>query len=144
MDKINFQNLPNTTTAVNATNLNQVQTNVENEFNKIENYSSTEKIIGKWIDNSTLYRKVIEYGWDSAIGNSSGVTNISIPHNISSFRALTNLYATIQGRYSLPVMGNNNAASLISAVDNTNVNFRIINDTWGANTITIILEYVKN
>ena len=33
MDKINFQNSPNTTTPVNATNLNQVQTNVENEFN---------------------------------------------------------------------------------------------------------------
>ena len=31
MDKINFQNLPNTTTPVNATNLNLLQTNVENE-----------------------------------------------------------------------------------------------------------------
>lgn len=30
MQKINFQNLPTTTTPVNATNLNQVQTNVEN------------------------------------------------------------------------------------------------------------------
>lgn len=35
MDKINFQNLPNTTTPVNATNLNQLQTNVENEFDGI-------------------------------------------------------------------------------------------------------------
>lgn len=33
MQKINFQNLPDTTTPVNATNLNQLQTNVENEFN---------------------------------------------------------------------------------------------------------------
>lgn len=33
MQKINFQNLPNTTTPVNATNLNTLQTNVENEFN---------------------------------------------------------------------------------------------------------------
>lgn len=30
MQKINFQNLPNTTTPVNATNLNALQTNVEN------------------------------------------------------------------------------------------------------------------
>ena len=33
MQKINFQNLPNTTTPVNATNLNQLQTNVESEIN---------------------------------------------------------------------------------------------------------------
>lgn len=30
MDKINFSNLPSTTTPINATNLNQVQTNVDN------------------------------------------------------------------------------------------------------------------
>lgn len=32
MNKISFENLPSTNTPVNATNLNQVQTNVENEF----------------------------------------------------------------------------------------------------------------
>ena len=35
MQKINFQNLPNTTTPVNATNLNQLQTNVENAINDV-------------------------------------------------------------------------------------------------------------
>lgn len=33
MQKINFQNLPSTSTPVNATNLNAIQTNVENVFN---------------------------------------------------------------------------------------------------------------
>lgn len=37
MQKINFQNLPNTTTPVNASNLNAIQTNAENEFNKLFN-----------------------------------------------------------------------------------------------------------
>lgn len=32
MQKINFQNLPNTTTPINATNLNDLQDNVEDEF----------------------------------------------------------------------------------------------------------------
>ena len=32
MQKINFQNLPNTTTPVNATNLNALQDNVEDVF----------------------------------------------------------------------------------------------------------------
>jgi len=35
MQKINFQNLPNTTTPVSATNLNQLQTNVENGINGV-------------------------------------------------------------------------------------------------------------
>lgn len=47
MDKINFQNLPNTTTPVNATNLNQLQTNVENTLNT---YSTNEIRIGTWIN----------------------------------------------------------------------------------------------
>lgn len=50
MDKINFQNLPNTTTPVNATNLNQLQDNIENTLNT---YSTTETIIGKWINRKT-------------------------------------------------------------------------------------------
>ena len=37
MTKINFQNLPDTTTPVNATNLNQLQTNVENAMNQTWN-----------------------------------------------------------------------------------------------------------
>lgn len=36
MQKINFQNLPSTSTPINATNLNAVQTNVENVFNGTE------------------------------------------------------------------------------------------------------------
>ena len=35
MDKINFQNLPTTTTPLNSTNMNLLQTNVENVFNGV-------------------------------------------------------------------------------------------------------------
>lgn len=34
MQKINFQDLPSTTTPINATNLNAIQTNAETEINK--------------------------------------------------------------------------------------------------------------
>lgn len=37
MQKINFQDYPNITTPVNASNLNQIQTNVENAINDVEN-----------------------------------------------------------------------------------------------------------
>lgn len=41
MQKINFQNLPNTTTPVNASNLNSLQTNVENAINGTVLYNNT-------------------------------------------------------------------------------------------------------
>lgn len=52
MDKINFQNLPNQTTPINATNLNQLQTNVENG---ILDYSVVVYIDGYIDPNTTLY-----------------------------------------------------------------------------------------
>ena len=59
MTKINFQNLPSTTTPVNASNLNQLQTNIENTLNT---YSTSEIRIGTWINGKPLYRKVIDCG----------------------------------------------------------------------------------
>lgn len=59
MNKINFENLPSTNTPINATNLNQLQTNVENTLNT---YSTSEIRIGTWIDGKPLYRKVIDMG----------------------------------------------------------------------------------
>lgn len=76
MQKINFQDLPNTTSPVNATNLNAIQTNVENVFNGTESmgninvagitsttgvdkYSTNEIRVGTWIDGKPLYRRVV-------------------------------------------------------------------------------------
>ena len=56
MEKIIFENLPSTNTPINASNLNQLQTNVENEFNKITNYSTEEQVIGT-LFGKPLYRK---------------------------------------------------------------------------------------
>lgn len=60
MDKINFANLPSTTTPINATNLNQVQTNVDNAKvektttisapDDLNNYMTT----GTWIAGGSI------------------------------------------------------------------------------------------
>lgn len=41
MQKINFQDLPSTTTPINSTNLNAMQTNAENAINEITNTLGT-------------------------------------------------------------------------------------------------------
>ena len=50
MQKINFQDLPSTTTPLNANNLNQLQTNVENEFAKNIKLIYTKDIAGNTTD----------------------------------------------------------------------------------------------
>ena len=54
MKKINFIN--NQAPAINASNLNQLQTNIENAIEEKFIYSTGEKRIGTWM-NKPLYRK---------------------------------------------------------------------------------------
>lgn len=69
MDKINFQNLPNTTTPVHATNLNTLQNNVENAINGITLYSdSTGEAEITLSDNSTNYN-ILEIYYEDIDGN---------------------------------------------------------------------------
>lgn len=85
MEKLVFESFPSTDTPINATNLNQVQTNVENAIkevsedvdavNKKLDLSTTEKIIGTWIDGKPLYRKTVELHNLNA-DNSLGIANI--------------------------------------------------------------------
>ena len=47
MQKINFQDYPNTTTPVNATNLNAIQSNAETSINEVDTKITTATTIGK-------------------------------------------------------------------------------------------------
>ena len=60
MEKINFAN--GQAPYINDTNLNQMQDNVEEEITKKGKYSTTETIIGTWINGKPIYRKVFNLG----------------------------------------------------------------------------------
>ena len=88
MEKINFVN--NTTPALNATNLNKLQQNIEEELNEITpkfEYSTTETVVGKWIDNKPIYRKVIHVNSLTP----SGTDYANIPHGINNIDKLVNI-----------------------------------------------------
>ena len=73
MALITFEDLPSTNTPINATDLNTIQ---------LEEYSTTEKIIGVWHDGRTIYRKVVRFNPDdSALAT---YTN----HNISNINEI--------------------------------------------------------
>lgn len=89
MQKINFQDLPSTSTPLNASTLNQMQDNIESAIEDVESviptiensldsdsttngtsvhatkllntYSTNELKIGTWIDGKPIYRKVIQF-----------------------------------------------------------------------------------
>ena len=67
MQKINFQNLPNTTTPINATNMNQLQTNVEKG---ILDYSVVEYVDGYIDPNTTLYPFILTRNANAPSGTS--------------------------------------------------------------------------
>ena len=89
----------------NSNVVNQYSTSASDVYscsyvNNISNYSTSETIVGKWIDGKTLYRKVIDTG---ALPNA---TTKSVAHNISNVSRFVKLYGyayTSNGQtYPLP------------------------------------------
>lgn len=83
MQKINFQNLPNTTTPINATNLNAIQTNVENVFNG-------SAIAGNMVVTGIRTKNM----WKPELGN-------SVKSNISSLKIDGDTYTMIASGTSI-------------------------------------------
>lgn len=166
MQKINFQNLPNTSTPLNATNLNLMQDNIESAIEDVESvipaiensldsdsttngtsvhatkllntYSSNELKIGKWIDGRPIYRKVLTKTCD-------GGTTINIAHNISNLNEVTNLrYFTFQnaGKYTDIPLNANNPFS-IARITSTKITGTIAQAYDSAWELKIIIEYTK-
>lgn len=55
-----WKDLPDTTTPLNASNLNHIEDGIKALYEKTL-YSTTEQVVGTWIDGKPIYRKVIEY-----------------------------------------------------------------------------------
>lgn len=67
-------------TPLNADTFNDFEGRVEKGFNDITSYSTEEILLGKWIDEKPLYRKVLII---SPLPNNNSVI---IPHNIANVK----------------------------------------------------------
>ena len=73
MEKINFKDLPNTSTPINATNLNAIQTNTENAINGVvESGSNTNGKYIKFNDGTMICFNTKKYQFNKANFSSSG------------------------------------------------------------------------
>jgi len=86
MQKINFQDLPNTTTPINATNLNAVQTNVEDVFNGNVAMGSINVSSITSTGNATINGK-LNYGTELFNGSSNN-TDIQLSDSINNYTYL--------------------------------------------------------
>lgn len=141
MTKITFVN--GTTPAVNATNLNQMQTNIENAIissNNMLNYTTTEQIIGKWTNGSNLYRKVISFG---TLPNN---TTKSVAHNIQNLKRIVKLEGFAGSNQNLGGITLPHATSSPVALyaDDAKVTVLTTNDKTAYTETYIYVYYTKN
>ena len=115
------------------------------ELDNKEHYTTSEQVIGTWVDGKKLYRKVVKYTNSSTIGSSSGITNISIAHGVSNIGQVTKCDIAKAGNYIFTTLGGSGVSygTCVTQVNNTNINLRIINDTWASSTWYFTLEYTK-
>ena len=96
MQKINFQNLPSTTTPVNATNLNAIQTNVEDAINIFDLFNDT-----SGNDWKEMMRNKLDYciaHMDSSKENTSAFINggwASVVYGLGFFSKIGSFYQLV-------------------------------------------------
>lgn len=99
MALIEFKNKPNTTTPINANNLNH---NFK-ELDERTNYSTEEQVVGTWIDGKPIYRKIVQFtigAINTANQHSLGLTAETIVGWKGYFKNNDNQYWPIDNFYT--------------------------------------------
>lgn len=122
--------------------IENIETDIENLQN-INNYSTTEKAVGEWIDGSTIYRKVIEIPKSSM----SGVT-FNIAHGINNLDTIVmarGISVNTNDFNTVPWYSGGNYAIYLNDITSTNVYFNSTQNAYDKIIkIFLILEYTKS
>ena len=133
---------PKTSHTVNVPSDSQVDTYSCDYINDRNIYSTSEVDTGKkWIDNKTIYRKVVNFG---ALPSSTTAKNVA--HNISNVDTFTLIYGLVKS--------SNNTLPIPYATTDANSNIRLLANTTNvqigvgydrsSETAYVILEYTKS
>ena len=137
------------TTPLSASNLNSMQDGIYEDIDGLSEdleskstYSLNENVIGKWVDNKPIYRKVIEVP-KSAVSASS----VAIPHNISNLGTLVTARGILVGSTDfnvIPWITGGTYAIYLNDITSTAVNLNITQNAYNKIVkIFLILEYTK-
>lgn len=129
---------------ITDSNMNEIKSVVNNNANFLSNnstYSTTEQVVGTWIDGKPIYRKTIAY---TGTALSSGTT--SIQHNISNIGAHRQIVGSEFWYNNNMWNGVITASSYctVNAVHNNSIDVSVSNDFAGLfSPLYITLEYTK-
>lgn len=105
------------------------------------NYSTTEHVVGKWIDGRTLYEKTISCG---SLPNN---TTASVNHNISNLEGVVGYegvsYRSSDG-FSLPIPSFTSVSAIVRVtINRTQITFMTTSDYSAYDNTYITLRYTK-
>ena len=113
------------------------------EFSNKQHYSTSEQVIGTWIDGKTLYRKVVNFG---ALPNA---TTTTVAHGISNLGVVTDIKGIATNsatgkRFPLPYSSTTLVDNNIDfSCNNTDITITTGVDRTGLDICYVILEYTK-
>lgn len=143
-DGLKISELTQTTTINDSDLIPIVQNNETKSITKqdlvADKYSTTEQVIGTWIDNKPIYRKVIECG---SLPNAS---NKDVTHNIQNLGVTikcNGMAVRTSDSRALTIPDSTPGAEIVCGVTNTNVYINTQNDRSSFNNSFLILEYTK-
>ena len=123
------------------TNYEVVTAGALNELNDRFNYSTTEHVVGKWIDGSTLYGKTISCG---ALPNA---TTKSVAHGISNLKDIIDMKGELTNGRGWFSINNPNPTALNGQVqvnvNSTNINIVTASDLSSFDRSWVTLQYIK-
>ena len=115
----------------------------------IGGYSTGEVVIGKWIDNKTLYRKVINYNGNLNTNVEVEVGSIGTAIDSVVDIKQTSTYTPTGGNnsaydlYYSPTTGNHTIIGCRVDLSNGKVYACSVNDSWADTHLIVIVEYTK-
>lgn len=123
----------------NATELSTFETNIADN----QTYSTNEVDTGKkWIDNKTIYRKVINFG------TLPNATAKSVAHSISNLDTMVSMsgvgYSTTGSRFPIPYVHSSSITDQVQLYANTTEITIVDGIDRTNNSAYIILEYTKS
>jgi hypothetical protein len=114
--------------------------NVGNNGREFKVFSTTETLIGVWINGKSVYRKVID------VGSLPNNTTKNVPHGITTIEELVDVYGTEENGGAWRPLPNSSTLALTAniavAVDATNVIIATGSDR-SLETGFVIIEYTK-
>lgn len=119
-----------------TTNLQQ---EINDSFKENNTYSTTEAVIGTWIDNKPLYRKV--YIENNPTTGEWAYINTDNTYNIKMYKGF---YQRNDNRLDALSVGREDYTTLISTIRNNQIEYKI-DSTYASGKISayFILEYTK-